>query len=98
MSNVLKEGKIPSSAGVYFFKDQKGRVLYIGKAANLKKRLASYKKTVDRRIIKMLETASRLDWQETNSDIEALILESQLIKKTDRHLTLCSAMINNIFL
>ncbi len=55
--------------------------MYIGKAANLKNRLASYRKAADVRILKMLATATDLDWQETGSEIEALILESQLIKK-----------------
>lgn len=81
MSIVWSKQKIPSSAGVYFFKTRKDLMLYIGKAANLKKRLAFYQKTADSRIIKMLERAAKLDWQETNSEIEALILESQLIKK-----------------
>ena len=82
MSNVFwLSKKIPSAPGVYFFKDQKDRMLYIGKAANLKSRLGSYRKTPDSRIGKMLETAAVLDWKETGSEIEALILESQLIKK-----------------
>src|SRR3989344_1665018 len=86
MSSLFGHKKIPSSPGIYFFsagggKETLRRVLYIGKAANLKKRLNSYKKAADLRIQKMLETASKLDWQETGSEIEALILESQLIKK-----------------
>ncbi|MDP3730987.1 MAG: GIY-YIG nuclease family protein, partial [bacterium] len=92
MSNgFLLPQKIPSSPGVYFFKNAKGQILYIGKAANLKNRLASYRRLihipgptwdVDKsRISKMLETATDLSWQETGSEIEALILESQLIKK-----------------
>lgn len=80
MSNLFAQ-KIPSSPGIYFFKDIQDRILYIGKAANLKHRLASYKKASDPRIVKMLTTATDLDWQETGSEIEALILESQLIKK-----------------
>jgi len=96
MSSVKMKTKyqLPTttSPGVYFFRDIQDRILYVGKAANLKKRLNSYKKplihiqgealNVDKsRIIKMLETATGLDWQETGSKIEALILESQLIKK-----------------
>ena len=91
MSNLFGHKKIPSSPGVYFFRGPNNKALYIGKASNLKNRLASYRKLihlqgltlqVDKsRIIKMLETATDLDWQETGSEVEALILESQLIKK-----------------
>ena len=75
--------KVPKRCGVYFFKDRKGRTLYIGKAVNLRARVGSYfnKQPKDSRISKMLELAIRVTWQETNSEIEALILESQLIKK-----------------
>lgn len=74
--------KIPKNPGVYFFRDRGGKVLYIGKAANLKNRIKSYfPAQKDSRISKMLESATGIDWQETDSEIEALILESQLIKK-----------------
>ncbi len=75
--------KFPKNSGVYFFRDKNRRVLYTGKAANLKNRLNSYfnKNLGNPRLHKMLETAKGVDWQETDSEIEALILESQLIKK-----------------
>jgi len=57
------------------------KILYIGKALNLKKRLSNYLKTEDQRILKMLSEAKKLDFIETDSEIEALILESQYIKK-----------------
>ena len=76
----------PSSPGIYMFKER-GKNIYIGKAANLKSRLRSYLprrqaglKTTDSRIQKMLSTANDLEFRATDSDIEALILESQLIK------------------
>ncbi len=83
MSINLSEKHIPLSPGVYLFRDRHGRVLYIGKAANLKNRLNSYfnKNLGNPRLQKMLETTKGVDWQETDSEIEALILESQLIKK-----------------
>ena len=81
MSSLFKDKKIPSSPGVYFFKDRQDRILSIGKAVNLKNRLAAYRKAPDPKMAKMLETATDLDWQETGSEIEALILESRLIKK-----------------
>lgn len=70
----------PSSSGIYIFKNG-GKNLYAGKAANLKARLHSYLKTDDSRIKKMLFLARSIEFRTTESDIEALILESQYIKK-----------------
>ncbi|MEX1064168.1 MAG: GIY-YIG nuclease family protein, partial [Candidatus Paceibacterota bacterium] len=74
---------IPTKSGVYFFRKNNGEVLYIGKASNLRNRVGSYfnSRSTDSRIVKMLNQAEKVDWQETNSEIEALILESQLIKR-----------------
>ncbi|TSC78170.1 MAG: hypothetical protein G01um101429_917 [Parcubacteria group bacterium Gr01-1014_29] len=75
---------IPQTPGVYFFRNAQKRMLYIGKAANLRARLTSYYvknaplETAKRR---MLSEAKTITWQETNSEIEALILEAFLIKK-----------------
>ncbi len=55
--------------------------IYIGKAASLKARLNSYLKTEDHRIRTMISQATKVDYIETQSEIEALILESQLIKQ-----------------
>ena len=73
----------PLHPGVYKFHDSKGRVLYVGKAANLRARLQSYFRSTPKEghIQAMLEEASRVDWKETSSEIEALIVESQIIKK-----------------
>src|SRR3989344_8877254 len=64
--------KPPYTPGVYFFKSADGTILYIGKAVNLRNRLRNHP---------MLEKAKKLEWQETSSEIEALILEAQFIKK-----------------
>lgn len=79
----LDKKKIPQKCGVYFFHDKREQILYIGKAANLRNRLKSYLsyRDTNSRTIKMLELTAKIDWQETDSEIEALILESQLIKK-----------------
>ena len=75
----LDNKKIPQKCGIYFFRDKRGLVLYIGKAINLKNRLASYLKSqLGGRTAKLMEKAARVNWQGTNSEIEALILESQL--------------------
>ena len=72
---------IPQKSGVYLFK-KKGVVLYVGKAINLKNRLNQYfSKSVDTRIQSMVKLATKIEWKQTDSEIEALILESQLIKK-----------------
>ncbi len=78
----LKElvAKTPDTPGVYRFQVGKDDI-YIGKASSIKRRLASYTKTTDSRIQKMIATAEKLVHIETESDIEALILESQLIKQ-----------------
>ena len=63
------------------FTGDKRKLYYIGKASNLKARLLSYLKTKDPRILKMLSLATDIKTLETDSEIEALILESQYIKK-----------------
>lgn len=80
---MIKIKMTPKLPGVYFFKDFRGKVIYVGKAANLKNRLSSYfdKREKVLKVQQMLDRAARVDWQETDSEIEALILESQLIKK-----------------
>lgn len=81
----LKVIKLPDKPGVYFFKKGKD-ILYVGKATSLHDRVRSYmSKTVfDIRgplIEKMIKDANKIDWQETDSVLEALILEASLIKK-----------------
>jgi len=76
---------IPASPGVYIFLDKNKKPLYVGKAVNLKNRVKSYftRSSGDSRVLisKMLGKISKIDFKETESEIEALILESQLIKK-----------------
>ena len=76
-----KAKNLSQESGVYLFKDERRQYLYIGKATNLKSRVSSYLKTKDIRIKKMISLAKSLEHIATESDIEALILESQLIKK-----------------
>jgi excinuclease ABC subunit C len=77
--------KMPDSPGVYFFLDKHKKVLYIGKATDLKNRVRSYfsadlHKTRGPVITAMVEKARSIDWRETDSVLEALILEANLIK------------------
>ncbi len=79
-----KARRLPDSPGCYLFKDGKGRVLYVGKAGSLRKRVASYLRPGgDGRIsIRFLENEARdLDFVATNTAQEALLLENTLIKK-----------------
>jgi excinuclease ABC subunit C len=75
--------KTPTGSGVYKFLDEKQQPLYVGKAKNLKKRLQSYvRKSAQHGVktTKMLEQARGIEWTETNNEIEALILEDNLVK------------------
>ncbi|MBI2033838.1 MAG: excinuclease ABC subunit UvrC [Candidatus Liptonbacteria bacterium] len=74
--------KLPGTPGVYLFKDARGGVLYIGKAANLRKRVASYfERPHDYRIERLVGAIKKIDYKKTDTALEALILESELIKK-----------------
>ena len=78
--------KLPDSPGVYFFVDDGGKVLYIGKATSLRDRVRSYfiqdmLLTRGPKIVRMLELAVDIKWQEVDSALEALLLEANLIHK-----------------
>ncbi len=72
----------PHSSGVYIFKDKTGAPIYIGKAKNLKSRVSSYfdKNLLDR-TAQMVSQAASLEFIVTDSESEALLLESSLIKR-----------------
>lgn len=83
--NQLKNIKIPNLSGVYFFKKGK-EILYIGKATSLKDRIKSYFNpdllhTRGSRIVDMVSISDKIDFQKTDTVLEALILEANLIKK-----------------
>jgi excinuclease ABC subunit C len=80
-----KAKKMPASPGVYFFLDKRKKALYIGKAASLRDRVRSYfaKDIAAVRsplIAKVVAEAKSIDWRATDSVLEALILEANLIK------------------
>ncbi len=73
---------IPDNPGIYYMKDAKGLILYIGKAGNLKRRVSSYfTRPHDGRIQKLVQEIRKIDYRETDTALEALILESVEIKK-----------------
>lgn len=74
--------KLPEGPGVYLMKNRAGEILYIGKAANLRRRVSSYfLKPHNERLTKLLSEIYRIDYVSTETAIEALILEADLIKK-----------------
>lgn len=77
--------KIPDTPGVYFFLGKRKEVLYIGKATSLRSRLRSYfaADLIDTRgplLVQMLAKATSIDWRQTDSVLEALLLEGALIR------------------
>ncbi|WP_241834603.1 excinuclease ABC subunit UvrC [Pseudofrankia asymbiotica] len=79
-------GSIPETPGVYRFRDPHGRVLYVGKAKNLRARLANYFTDVyalHPRTRTMVTTASAVEWTIVSTEVEALALEYTWIKEYD---------------
>lgn len=79
-----KYAQAPHLPGVYLMKNKKGKILYVGKAKDLKKRLSSYfikKDQADPKTAALLELVADFDTVITQSDQEAFILESNLIKE-----------------
>lgn len=75
---------LPDSPGVYRWKDKDGRIIYVGKAKNLKNRVRSYvreDKNRSPKVAAMIRHADDLDITMTGSEMEALILECNLIKE-----------------
>ncbi|WP_350349828.1 excinuclease ABC subunit UvrC [Agromyces sp. G08B096] len=81
-----KPGEIPTSPGVYRFRDADRRVLYVGKAKNLRARLSNYfapLRTLHERTRRMVLTATSVEWTVVGNDVEALQLEYTWIKEFD---------------
>jgi excinuclease ABC subunit C len=79
-------GSIPESPGVYRFRDERGRVIYVGKAKNLRSRLNSYFADfigLHPRTQSMLQAAAQVDWTVVGTEVEALQLEYSWIKEFD---------------
>ena len=78
-----KIAKIPDLPGVYLMKNSQGRVIYIGKASQLQKRVKSYfsGKTLASKTLALVNSIRDIEYILTDSAVEALILEDKLIKK-----------------
>lgn len=72
---------LPRAAGVYIFKDAEDRVLYVGKAADLRSRVASYASETDERKQRMVPRIADVETIVTDNETEALLLEANLIKR-----------------
>lgn len=82
--NKLKEKSklAPKKPGVYFWLGKSQEVLYVGRSSNLNNRLKQYwQKNIEARIAEMVDTASGLRYEETDTLLEAIILEAKYIKK-----------------
>lgn len=74
--------KLPDNPGVYMFKDGKGVILYVGRTVSLRKRVLNYfQKNLDSRIEKMVGKAKKIEHIKTETLLDAIILEANLIKK-----------------
>ncbi|WP_336633049.1 MULTISPECIES: excinuclease ABC subunit UvrC [unclassified Microbacterium] len=79
-----RPGEIPTQPGVYRFRDADGRVLYVGKAKNLRARLSNYfapLRTLHERTRRMVTTATSVEWTVVGSDVESLQLEYMWIQE-----------------
>ena len=81
-----KLGEVPHKPGVYLHRDRFNRVIYVGKARDLRKRLAQYftpskQMRADRKTVALLEAVYDFDWHVAGSEPEALLLEGKLIKE-----------------
>ena len=81
-----RPGEIPTEPGVYRFRDQHGRVIYVGKAVSLRSRLSSYfqdTSALHPRTRTMVQTGASVEWTVVRNEVEALQLEYAWIKEYD---------------
>lgn len=79
---------LPVTSGVYLYKDAQGRIIYVGKARNLRKRILSYFREASAltpKTVAMISHAASLETLSTTTEKEALLLEASLIKKHRPH-------------
>ncbi len=79
-----KLSKLPSTPGVYFYKNDNAEIIYIGKAANLKNRVRQYfqnSRTRDAKTEALLSDIADVEWTEVETEADALFLEAELVKR-----------------
>ncbi len=108
LEKILKN--LPNSPGVYLFKDKKGKYIYIGKAKNLRNRVRTYfqsRDKLDPKTARLVKAADDVELMVTDTEIEALILEANLVKehkprynvnlKDDKHFPYIKVTVNEPF-
>lgn len=86
--NIVQEKikKLPKDPGVYIYRNDKKRIIYVGKAINLKNRVTSYfRGDHDPKTVELVKNIVDLEWIVAGSEIEALLLEAELIKRYKPH-------------
>lgn len=86
MNDILRSKlkTLPISSGVYFHKDESGQIIYVGKAAVLKNRVRQYFQNIEAKDVKTKALVADIfdtDWVETESEIDALFLEAEMVKR-----------------
>lgn len=81
IKQILKN--LPAKPGVYIHKNAQGKVIYVGKAVNLKNRVRSYfhKSVHDGKTLRLVKEIADIEFIVAESELEALLLENTLIKK-----------------
>ena len=86
--NQDKVKQVPTKPGVYFFKNDTGEIIYIGKAKHLRNRVRSYfqsSKNQSAKNISMIKRIADIEWIVVRTEVEALLTEANLIKKHQPH-------------
>lgn len=109
---AAKVRSLPHRPGVYLYKDRFGRIIYVGKARDLHKRVSQYfhpsrRMTADRKTLALVESIRDIETHEVKSEAEALLLEGKLIKeyrprynisfRDDKHFLLVKVNLNDPF-
>jgi len=71
---------LPNEAGVYYFKDKKGKIIYVGKAKNIKKRVLSHFYSKTKKSLEMVQITRDIDFEISGSELIALLMEDAAIK------------------
>lgn len=79
----LKASSVPKDPGVYLFKDENGKIIYVGKAKNLRSRVRSYFSNAPKpaKTQQLVSRTSSLDWIVVDNEVEALLLENKMVKQ-----------------
>lgn len=86
MNNKLEKklGNLPQNPGVYFFKNEAGQIIYIGKASNLRNRVRSYfqkGRPKDTKTTLLVNSIADLEWQMVETEADALFLEAEMVRR-----------------